>query len=127
MSADGRPPEAAPSAGAREAARQACAHLRVSWRTRQLTSGHTEGWWECDTGCGERFVPPSFLESVAAARVAEERRLLGQAEKVVDAARRYIRWRRVGNVDEEREAAQLLEDALDKHAAALRAPDGGQP
>ena len=35
---------------------QACAHLRVSWRTLRLPNGHLRGWWECDSDCGARFV-----------------------------------------------------------------------
>jgi hypothetical protein len=44
-----------------------CAHLRVSWRTKEVvakpaSSGQsvtywTEGWWECDSGCGTMFQP----------------------------------------------------------------------
>ena len=99
-----------PSAGAREAARQACAHLRVSWRTRQLTSGHTEGWWECDTGCGERFAPTSFLESVAAARVAEERE---EIQALRSCAEKRARWQEEAESENERlravvEAARLV-------------------
>lgn len=32
-----------------------CAHIRVSWRTKQIEGGLTTGWWECDSGCGMRF------------------------------------------------------------------------
>ena len=35
--------------------RAACAHLCVSWRTKQIEGGLTTGWWECDSGCGMRF------------------------------------------------------------------------
>ena len=81
-----------PSAAAREAAQQACAHLRVSRRTRQLTSGHTEGWWECDTGCGERFAPMSLLESVAEARVAEVEGALRGVEWAYGHSGDYCPW-----------------------------------
>jgi hypothetical protein len=33
----------------------ACAHVRVSWRTKQIEGGLTTGWWECASGCGMRF------------------------------------------------------------------------
>lgn len=32
-----------------------CAHVRVSWHTKQIEGGLTTGWWECDSGCGMRF------------------------------------------------------------------------
>ncbi len=34
---------------------EACAHLRVSYRT-EVKDGITHGWWECDSGCGTRFL-----------------------------------------------------------------------
>ena len=32
-----------------------CTHLKVSYRT-EVKDGITHGWWECDSGCGTRFL-----------------------------------------------------------------------
>jgi hypothetical protein len=47
-----------------------CAHLRVSWRTRQNDDGSTTGWWECDSGCGGRFVQLGAVRYLADAAKA---------------------------------------------------------
>jgi len=39
--------------------RPMCAHLHVSWRTKQ-DGIFTRGWWECDSGCGARFLPGTY-------------------------------------------------------------------
>lgn len=36
---------------------EACAHLRISYRTEPYGQGVTRGWWECDSGCGQPFGP----------------------------------------------------------------------
>lgn len=56
-----------------------CAHLRVSYRTELVDAPGlvgmtkaTRGWWECDLGCGAKFLPESasaaFLRGFEAAR-----------------------------------------------------------
>lgn len=39
-----------------------CAHCRVLSRHRRNPSGSTSEWWECDSGCGMRFVPEPFCD-----------------------------------------------------------------
>lgn len=56
---------------AEQATIEKCAHLHASYRTREEEGIDGEkltfGWWECDAGCGTRFIPievrdMSFIE-----------------------------------------------------------------
>ena len=35
----------------------ACAHLNVVWKTKMNDDNTMTGWWECDSGCGMKFIP----------------------------------------------------------------------
>jgi len=56
---------------ARALEQAACAHTRVTWKTKSLGGGLTTGWWDCDL-CGTKFSPvavdppPSGASSVDA-------------------------------------------------------------
>ena len=34
-----------------------CAHLNISYRTKDNGDGTVSGWWECDSDCGIKFAP----------------------------------------------------------------------
>ena len=49
---------------AEQATIEKCAHLHVSYR-HGFTSDEgavTIGWWECDAGCGTRFIPIEVVD-----------------------------------------------------------------
>jgi hypothetical protein len=59
-----------PTGAARTAEQGHCSHLRVSYRTREASPGHVvAAWWECDSGCGTRFVSLSHLAGQAGPEV----------------------------------------------------------
>lgn len=50
-----------------------CAHLGISYRTRETSPGLVSGWWECDSDCGTRFVP-NYLRAAS----EQEKRDMGR-------------------------------------------------
>ncbi len=49
---------------AEQATIEKCAHLHVSYRTGFESDDGvvTVGWWECDAGCGTRFIPVEVVD-----------------------------------------------------------------
>ena len=50
---------------AEQATIEKCAHLHVSYRTNKadVEDGSVSGWWECNSGCGTRFIPVAIMNT----------------------------------------------------------------
>lgn len=80
-----------------------CAHLRLSYRTELVDAPGlvgmtkaTRGWWECDLGCGAKFVPEGLAkrverESYAAGFEAGQREMRERAAGFVHSTDLLIR------------------------------------
>lgn len=49
-----------------------CAHLKISYRTKDNGDGTVSGWWECDNDCEMKFAPNLFVAHIVTCDLCDE-------------------------------------------------------